>query len=49
MGREGFLEEVTFELAPEGCIGIHTKLRVVNESGFQVEGPACVQKAPLRN
>lgn len=49
MGKEGFLEEVAFELAPEGYIEIHTKLRVVNESGFQVEGPVRVQKAPPRN
>lgn len=30
-GMEGFLEEVTFELAPEGYIGVHAKLWVVDK------------------
>lgn len=30
-GREGFLEEVTFELVSEGYIGIHAKLQVVDK------------------
>ena len=29
-GREGFLEAATFKLAPEGHIGVHAKLRVVD-------------------
>ena len=33
------MEEAAFELAPEGYIGVHAKLRVwIHESGFQVEG-----------
>lgn len=42
--REGFLEEVTFEPAAEGYIGIHARLQGrwwINESGFQGQGMAC--------
>lgn len=45
-GREGFLEEVPFELAPEGYIGVHARLLGrwwINESGFQGEGQACAR------
>lgn len=43
-GREGFPEEVTFERAPDGYIGVHAKLQVVDTREWVSErGNSCAK------